>query len=136
MGLLAEIGLIEWVAHLVESDDVESEIIHPLSVAGGNRQCAEDAIGEAAHAAGAAGLTEAQRAWAVTEALTLVPVPHHLGRVQVVGIARLRYRPKTKLTAAWRADLKKNGQVYVRRYREMIPRAMRQQPPDRHATSR
>jgi len=31
----------------------------------------------------------------------LVPVQAHMERVQLVGIARLRYRPKTKATAAW-----------------------------------
>lgn len=34
----------------------------------------------------------------------------------MVGIARLRYRPHTTLTAAWWADLQTKGAEYVERY--------------------
>ena len=121
MQVLADIGVIEWIPHLVESDGDDAEIIHPLAVDTNEPDRTENRLGVAAHQAASVMLTDRQRDWAETEGLTLVPVPKHLTRVQVIGIARLRYRPKTSLTAAWWADLQDSGEEFVRRYREMIP---------------
>jgi hypothetical protein len=39
--------------------------------------------------------------------------------VQVVGIAQLRYRPQTSLTAAWWADLNANADKHLARYAQI-----------------
>jgi hypothetical protein len=45
----------------------------------------------------------------------LVPVLRHFANVQMIGVARLRYRPHTKLTAAWWKDLHTKGEKYRNR---------------------
>ena len=120
MSVLADIGLVEWVPQLLESGDVEAEIIHPLAINSHETDRLENRLGIAAHEADSAMLTEGQTDWAASNGLFLVPVPRHLGRVQVIGIARLRHRPKTKMTAAWWADLRTSGEEYVLRYREFV----------------
>ena len=81
----------------------------------------------AAHDAGEALLTEWQikRATDIEE-LKLVPVPHHMANVQMIGIARLRYRPKTRATAAWWAELHTKGEKYIRRYEEIAQEILRE----------
>ena len=65
-------------------------------------------------------LTDRQREWATEQELWLAPVPRHITNVQMVGIARLRYRPKTRKTAAWWADLQAKGEGFLRRYEALV----------------
>jgi hypothetical protein len=111
---LVGLGLIEWVPHLFESDELSAEIIHPVGLAGS--ASLEDRLGLAAHEAGRAMLTDGQREWAAEKGLWLAPVPRHVANVQMIGIARLRYRPHTRVTAAWWADLNAKGEKYITRY--------------------
>ena len=53
---LAQLGLIEWVPHLVEGDGPDAEIIHPLGL--GRTDSLEDLLGAAADEAASAMLTE------------------------------------------------------------------------------
>jgi hypothetical protein len=102
--LLERLGLMEWVPWLVEGESPEAELIHPL----------EGDLGALARDAALTMLTTGQQARAADQRLTLAPVLSHFTRVQLVGVARLRYRPKTSATAAWWADY--NGKCT--RYRE------------------
>ena len=111
---LTRLGLLEWVPMLVESDGPEAEVIHPVGMGGGDSL--EDQIGTAAHHAALSMLTEAQQGWAEREGLRLVPVPQHVANVQVAGTARLLYRPRTRMTAAWWADLQGRGRGYLENY--------------------
>src|SRR5262249_49990154 len=117
MKILADAGIIEWVPHLVESQDTTAEIIHPMVMEGDD---SEARLGKAAHQAGQSMPTERQREWAAGEVLILAPVPRHMVNVQMVGIARLRYRPQTKMTGAWWADLESKCAALTERY-EQIP---------------
>ena len=118
---LTDLGLIESVPHLVESADQSGEIIHPLRM--GLIDSIEDRLGRAAHEAGRALLTEGQCGWTVKNGIQqLVPVPRHIANVQMIGIARLRYRPRTKMTSAWWADLNANAQKHLARYAEIAAR--------------
>ena len=112
---LTDLGLWEWVPHLFESEDLEAEVIHPYGRIGASIEL-EARLGEAAHAAGLALLTQGQQDWAADEALHLVPVLRHIANVTMIGVARLRYRPHTTLTAAWWADLQTKGIQYIERY--------------------
>jgi hypothetical protein len=116
-GTLTRLGLLEWVPHLVEGAGPEAEIIHPLGT--GESASVEDCLGTAAQDAASSILTEGQRSWAEEQGFRLVPVPRHVANVELIGIARLRYRPRTRMTAAWWADLQAKGERHVAHYLEL-----------------
>lgn len=136
MHILTDLGLVEWVTYLVESDGPEAEIIHPLAISNSDPRCLENMLGKAANDAGLEKLTEGQIGRAESKGLFLVPVPRHLSRVTVIGIARLRYRPKTSMTSAWWGELQNRSEQYIRKYAEMSGPNPLPQRPDRLATSR
>jgi hypothetical protein len=117
-GQLTRLGLLEWVPHLVEGAGPEAEIIHPLG--DGGSEDLEDRLGAAAEEAASLMLTEGQHARAMENDLRLAPVPRHVAEVQLVGIARLRYRPRTRMTAAWWAELQAKGERHLARYRGLV----------------
>jgi len=115
LNFLYELGLFEWVPYLFESEDVTGEPIHAYGV--DLSDCIEDRLGRAAHDAGFALLSEGYRKRLEEETdFHLAPVPRHMQNVQLIGIARLLYRPKTKLTAAWYADLHEKGARFLAVY--------------------
>jgi hypothetical protein len=123
--LLKELGLFEFVGHVVEADTAEGEPIHPYAV--GNGEEIERKLALAAQRAAEAMLTEEERNWARDRGLLLVPVQRHLSAVQMIGVARLRYRPRTKATAAWFAE-RQGLSGWVSRYEAMAaPRRMQHQ---------
>jgi hypothetical protein len=68
-------------------------------------------------------VTEGQYEWAIEKGIHLLaPVPRHIANVQMIGIARLRYRPRTKLTSAWWADLNCNAEKHLAHYAEIAAR--------------
>lgn len=101
--LLGE-GLLQVIPHLCEGEELDSEIIHSYGTDWSQKGISEleNTVGDAAN--------EAARAMAhqlgfvtcsVGSVRFLAPVPRNFPQVQMVGIARLRYRPHTKRTAAW-----------------------------------
>jgi hypothetical protein len=117
---LVRLGLVEMVEHVVEADNDESDIIHPYAFTGG--EPSERRVATAAHAAGQAMLTERQRELATSNRLHLVPVPAHIEQVAMVGIARLRYRPRTRATSAWFARMAEWDEM-AERFDEMAAEA-------------
>ena len=69
-----------------------------------------------AHQAALTMLTPPQRDGAEQRMLRLVPVPRHIGHVQLISVARLRYRPHTKRTAAWFAEYKTKSEQHLEQY--------------------
>jgi hypothetical protein len=129
--VLNDTGLVEMVGHLVEGDTDDAEIIHPCH--GGEE--IEQQLSDAAHRAGNALLTEGQQSWAVGQSVILVPVRSHLSAVQMMGIARLRYRPRTSATAAWFARQSEWGS-WIEHYREIEQNGVqKQQQPQRVLTN-
>jgi hypothetical protein len=119
-GQLSDLGLFEWVPHLVESESEgeSGELIHPVSLR--ISRSIEDRLRRAAHEAAEALLTPGQYEWALRQDIRLlVPVPRHVANVQLIGIARLRYRPQTGMTAAWWADLNASAEKHLARYAEI-----------------
>jgi hypothetical protein len=94
LNILERLGLIEWVAYLAESGAEDAELIHALS---GDSDA--DAVAEAARDF-VASLPDGY-AYIGSSHTYVLPVFQHLVNASVVDIARLRYRPKTKRTAAW-----------------------------------
>lgn len=115
---LLDRGLIEFVPHLFESEGPDAEPIHPYGV--GRTDSLEDQLGMACRRAAIRLITDEQRRRAGANGYKLLaPVPRHVANVQMIGIARLRYRLKTKLTAAWQAGLKSKGEEYIFSYNEI-----------------
>lgn len=103
---LEKLGLVEPIAHLVESAESESaEIIHPLPLPG-TGEPAEQELAHAAMRAARALVTEGQWQWACDQgARVFAPQGKALEKVAVVGILRLRYRPRTNATQRWYAAI-------------------------------
>lgn len=93
---LIALGLIELVPYLYEGKD--GEPIHPVAW---NGLSMEKELYIAATAAAGRMLTPWQNAHIEGAA---VPVLNHIAEAQLVGVARLRYRPQTGMTSAWLAQ--------------------------------
>ena len=111
---LVDLGLLEWVPCLIESDDPDAEIIHSYGMGGSTSL--EDRLGASARHVAHTMLTDGQCRWADEQGLWLAPVLRHITNVQLTGIARLRYRPQTRKTEAWWADQQAKGEGYLDRY--------------------
>jgi hypothetical protein len=99
--LLVELKLLEFVCHLVESDDDVAEILYPMPLPG-TGVLAEQELSSAAKAASLsilnrAGINPAD----VSDCKLLVPLKMQHEFAQVVGVARLTHRPKTAMTQEW-----------------------------------
>ena len=112
LGHIESLGLVEWVPYLF--DGPESEPIHPLNEQGAIED--ERALYSACADAAERCLTETQYEVAMSKGGVLVPVPKHIEQVHLIGVARLRYRPHTRLTAAWWAEHTSACRVYAERY--------------------
>jgi hypothetical protein len=98
---LQGLGLVEYIAHLVDADTAQGEIIHPLAEDGSGLDVEWD-LGLVAHQAAARIITPGQHGWAEGQGVVaLAPVLRHVEGVQLLGIARLRYRPRTSRTLAF-----------------------------------
>ncbi len=93
--LLERAGLISFVEHLVDADTTTGEVSHPLPQ-GGRCEPGERAITAAALAAG-----RRMMSWRVEEGAIIVPVEDLKPNVQMIGIARLLYKPHIQQTKAW-----------------------------------
>src|SRR5205085_246957 len=96
----------------------EAEIIHSFGIGAG--EPLETAMGQAAHEAGSAMVPEFKKDKAVHEGYChFAPVPNTLPKVQMIGVARLRYRPHTSRTSDWYGDLSRTALGWVERYEEL-----------------
>jgi hypothetical protein len=108
------------VPHLFESADADAERLHPYGDWSRTGGAIETQIGIAAHEAAVALLTEGQEGRAYRDELCLVPVYEHLENVALIGVARLRYLPRTRLTAAWYGDQRERGEKWLRHYESIV----------------
>jgi hypothetical protein len=92
--VVERLGLLEWVHYLAESTDDDAELIHALS---GDEHAltVAEAASELVSALPGGFSYEAQNYDYV------LPVIRHMEKAAVVGLSRLRYRPKTSRTATW-----------------------------------
>ena len=107
-------GLLTFIPHVFESEQPEGEILHayPLGETG---EVWERGVAEAADTAARSLLDLEQKKWAAENKQHFLPVPSHIGPA-VIGIARLRYRPQTRKTAAWLAQSKERSDAWRRQY--------------------
>ncbi|RVL05657.1 hypothetical protein [Sinorhizobium meliloti] len=97
-GILKDAGLVEFVAHLVESDGEDAEIVHPLPW--GNGEAAEIEITIAADEAG-----RRMVPFFTDNTTLLIPVSKLRPKIQLIGVVRMKYRPQTARTAEWLSNV-------------------------------
>jgi hypothetical protein len=117
LNVLTSTGLVEIVQHLVESDKREAEIIHPYAIATAGGLPQERELAVSAHRAGLS-IMRSYNQQPSNPSLWLVPVLAHLAGVQLVGVFRMRYRPRTRATTAWFMK-HAEWQDWQRRYEEL-----------------
>ena len=101
--ILTLAGLVDFVPHVVDHDHSEGEtgaVIHPFGWPNG--EPAERELAIAAHNAALSMLADWQKD-KVRPGMLLLPAKSHIVDVQLVGLARLKYRARSTATAAWMA---------------------------------
>ena len=112
-------GLLAYVPHLWDNNTREAEIIHSYGV-GCVGEPAEIAIGNAAQNAALAMVPDFKVLPAFEEGFEhLVPVKASIEEVQMIGVGRLRYRPRTKRTRDWFGDLRNSSPTWVKHYQSL-----------------
>jgi hypothetical protein len=117
---LENCGLLTFIPHVFESDKPEAEMLHAYPIQDGGCEPWERSLALSAHAAGIICIPEGQQEWAVQQARHLLPVPSHIANLAVIGIARLRYRPRTRMTAAWFAKSKERAEQWQPIYEQIL----------------
>jgi hypothetical protein len=126
--LLEKMGLLYFVPHLFENDSPEAQPIHACGIGCSGEESLETEIGNAADTA-----ARAMAVWRIEAAERngfeyFCPVVRTYPNVQLVGVSRLRYRPRTSRTAAWYAQLQESGPIWIAKYRQMASKAELSQP--------
>lgn len=93
--LLLRAGLVDFVEHLVDGDTSAGEVLHPLPI-GNKGEAGEREITAAALAA-----ARRMIQWPIEMDAIVIPVEAIAPNVQLIGVARLLYKPHVKQTKAW-----------------------------------
>jgi hypothetical protein len=105
LGVLERLGLLTFVPHVVDGDGApvypcSRSVGHPLELElGAAAVTAAESILDARSRGGREEPPDLD--W--SEIIAVVPA--HMARASLVGVARLAFRPKTAMTAAWLSDL-------------------------------
>jgi hypothetical protein len=121
--LLQSMGLLSFVPHIFENDTDTAEPIHSYGISGVG-EALEQEIGNAANLAA--------RAMALPSRLTeaeeggfrhFCPVLKTIPAVQMIGVGRLTYRPNTRRTKAWFAELHDTTPKWIQTYADLLSKA-------------
>lgn len=97
---LVDLGLVQFVAHLIDADTKEGEVIHPCPTSNGVAE--ERAITVAARDAALRLITDGQERYADSKGYEpIIPLPRHLENAVLVGLLRTTHRAQTTATAKW-----------------------------------
>lgn len=128
--MLMNLGLLSFVPHIFEFADVNhmndiGEPIHAYGVGGPAEDPIEQEIGEAAdRAAREMCLPSMLAAAAENEGFQyFCPVLKTKPLAQMVGVGRLTYRPHTKRTATWSAELHQAGRTWIKMFDDLFAKA-------------
>ena len=117
---LQRCGLLTFVPHLWEGDSGEAEVIHPYGIEGVGGEPIEIELGEAANQAGLRLALESNVLRDQSEGYSwIAPVKISFPEVQLIGVGRLTYRPHTKRTSEWFAELIERGSRWKAFYQEL-----------------
>ena len=114
--MLEKLGLLVFVPHVVDGDGAP---VYPCSPSTGHPMEVE--LGAAAKNA-ALGVLDAWDPGCRSDAPDpewddiIAVVPPHMARASLVGVARLTFRPKTAMTAAWMAELAATHAAWMARF--------------------
>ncbi len=125
---LISLKLVGFVEHLVHADTDEGEIVHPVALTDAGLKI-ERELGRATEQAARAQITDGQAEWACKHGVVMLAgAPRHIEGFQMVGVARLRYRPRTSQTLAF-MEQEANWQSLIDGYCDLmlLPRCQRRQ---------
>ena len=126
LNLLESLGLLGFVQYIFENDTDIAEPIHVFGIGGIAEAPLERDIGSAAD--------QAARAMALPSRLEnadeedfehFCPILQTKPSTQMIGVARLTYRPHTRRTAAWFADLQQTAQGWIDLFSELAAKAVK-----------
>lgn len=128
---LQAMGLVSFVPHLWDGEPGggymgQAEIIHPYGIAGGGEDIEIEIANAAQSAAERVCYPDKLERAEVDGFVHLCPVRATIPDVQMIGVARLRYRPKTKRTGAWFANLHAEGREFVNSFDLISPDSSKQ----------
>lgn len=109
LAALENMGLLQTVDYLAESDSPDAELLHALT-GDDDAEKVRDAASFLASTLPGGYKYEAEKFDYV------LPVLRHIGSPAVVGVSRLTYRPHTKLTGAWYGQHREACASYTARY--------------------
>lgn len=107
---LITLGLIEWVPHLFESAQMDAEVVYSFETDGSSS--AEQSLGDKMSTLALVLVNSKDRHHGTAQRSHTVLVPRHIEYADLRGVARLRYRPRTKLTTAWFTENEKRCEKY------------------------
>jgi hypothetical protein len=124
---LQQHGLLTFVPHLwdnkCDGETSQAEIIHGYGI-GREGDPLEMEMGRAANLAGMAMVPDFKKEKAFAEGYYyLAPVLNTIPNVQMIGVARLLYRPHTTRTSDWYGELIRNAPAWIKRYEELRKKA-------------
>jgi hypothetical protein len=121
---LTNMGLADFVPHVVEANTDQAEVLMPLGFGCG--EPGETAVGKAAHKAGLAMVTSGQYDHVSRELgynPWLLPMLRDMSKAEVFGILRARYRTDTSAKAQWYGKMLKRSADMVERFEATEARA-------------
>ncbi len=120
VGLLQRMGLLTFVPHIFENDSANAEPIHAYSIGGIGEAPIEREIGDAAYDAACAMALPSKLDEATEDGFQyFCPILKTKPAAQMFGVARLTYRPHTRRTRAWFAELHQSAQDWIEIFKEL-----------------
>lgn len=118
--LLQRMGLLSFVPHIFENDTNVAEPIHVYGIGETAEAPIEQEIGSAADLAGRAMCLPSKVEEAEGQGFQhFCPVLSTKPNVQMIGVARLTYRPHTKRTKAWFAELQQTSPAWIETFQKL-----------------
>ena len=122
--LMLDMGLLSFVPHIFENDTATAEPIHAYGIGGPSEAAIEQEIGAAADEAARAMVLPSKLEEAIEAGFEyFCPVLKTKPMAQMIGVARLTYRPRTLRTAEWFAELIKNGHALIDNFDKLAEKA-------------
>ena len=124
LGLLRSMGLLSFVPHIFENDTDAAEAVHPFGIGEIAEDPLERKIGNSADSAARAMALPSKLEEAEDAGFEyFCPVSKTMPTAQMVGVARLTYRPHTTRTSAWSADLHQKGPGWIENFNNLAAKA-------------
>jgi hypothetical protein len=118
--LLERMGLLSFVPHIFENDTDTAEPLHAFGIGKIGEDPIEKRIGDAANQAACFRILPKRLAKAREDGFDhFCPIRETNPTAQMIGVARLTYRPHTKRTAAWFAELQKTAPTWIETFNKL-----------------